>query len=110
ALSISSVKIVAGVIREMNFMRRNLGQIIVASAIIEDSVGWVIIAITLGIAQKGAVDAISLLKTIGGVVIFLTVSFTVGQYLVFRVIRWVNDSFRSEFAVVTAILVIMGGM
>ena len=110
ALSISSVKIVAGVIREMDFMRRDLGQVIVASAIVEDSVGWVIIAITLGIAQKGAVDAISLLKTIGGVAIFLTISFTVGQYVVFRVIRWVNDSFRSEFAVVTAILVIMGGM
>jgi Kef-type K+ transport system membrane component KefB len=34
ALSISSVKIVAMVVREMNFMRRNLGQIIVASAIL----------------------------------------------------------------------------
>jgi len=110
ALSISSVKIVAGVIREMDFMRRDLGQVIVASAIVEDSVGWVLIAITLGIAQTGAVDAISLLKTIGGVAIFLIISFTVGQYVVFRIIRWVTDSFRSEFAVVTAILVIMGGM
>ena len=33
ALSVSSVKIVAMVVREMNFMRRNLGQIIVSSAI-----------------------------------------------------------------------------
>ena len=32
ALSISSVKIVAVVVREMNFMRRNVGQIIVATA------------------------------------------------------------------------------
>src|SRR5215469_11329217 len=38
ALSISSVKIVAMVIREMNFMRRDLGQIIVASAILEDTI------------------------------------------------------------------------
>src|SRR6202012_5284287 len=35
ALSISSIKIVAMVIREMNFMRRNLGQVIVATAIME---------------------------------------------------------------------------
>jgi len=41
ALSIASIKIVAMVIREMNFMRRNLGQIIVASAIIDDSIGWI---------------------------------------------------------------------
>jgi Kef-type K+ transport system membrane component KefB/nucleotide-binding universal stress UspA family protein len=110
ALSISSIKIVAAVMREMNFMRRNLGQAIVASAIIEDSVGWVIIAITFGIAQSGGVQGLSLLKTIGGVALFLILSFTIGQFLVFRTIRWVNDNFRSEFAVVTAILVIMGVM
>jgi Kef-type K+ transport system membrane component KefB len=34
ALSISSIKIVAVVVREMNFMRRDIGQIIVASAIL----------------------------------------------------------------------------
>ncbi|HEX4178168.1 MAG TPA: cation:proton antiporter, partial [Rhizomicrobium sp.] len=50
ALSISSIKIVAMVVREMHFMRRNLGQIIVATAIMEDTAGWVIIAITFGIA------------------------------------------------------------
>jgi Kef-type K+ transport system membrane component KefB len=39
ALSISSIKIVAAVVREMGFTRRNLGQIIVASAICEESAG-----------------------------------------------------------------------
>src|SRR4029077_12555833 len=52
ALSISSVKIVALVVREMNFMRRDLGQVIIASAIIEDTIGWVIIAVTFGIANN----------------------------------------------------------
>src|SRR3954449_10809854 len=42
ALSISSVKIVAVVVREMNFMRRNVGQIIVATAVIDDTIGWII--------------------------------------------------------------------
>ena len=51
-----------------------------------------------------------LLTTLGGVGAFLVASFTVGQYVVFRIIRWVNDVFRSEFAVITAILVIMGLM
>ncbi|HEX3651352.1 MAG TPA: cation:proton antiporter [Rhizomicrobium sp.] len=110
ALSISSIKIVAAVVREMNFMRRNLGQVIVASAIIEDSVGWVIIAVTFGIAQSGGVQGLSLFKTIGGVAVFLAASFTIGQFLVFRIIRWVNDNFHGEFAVVSAILIIMAAM
>src|SRR6202012_2175509 len=115
ALSISSIKIVAMVVREMNFMRRNLGQIIVATAIMEDTCGWVIIAITFGIAGAGTggsgpegIDWLGLAKTVTGVVLFLVFCFTVGRWLVFSVIRWVNDNFRSEFAVVTAILVIMG--
>ena len=37
ALSISSLKIVATVVREMNFMRRNVGQLLVASAVIDDT-------------------------------------------------------------------------
>ena len=37
-------------------------------------------------------------------------SLTIGRRLVSRAIRWVNDTFVSEFAVITAILVIMGAM
>jgi Kef-type K+ transport system membrane component KefB len=110
ALAISSVKIVAMVVREMNFMRRNLGQVIVASAIIEDTVGWVIIAITFGIAGSERLDLISIAKTVAGVSLFLVFSFTLGRRMVFAIIRFANDNFRSEFPVITAILVVMGAM
>ena len=53
ALSIASVKIVAMVVREMNFMRRTVGQVILASAIIDDTVGWIIIAIIFSLALQG---------------------------------------------------------
>jgi Kef-type K+ transport system membrane component KefB/nucleotide-binding universal stress UspA family protein len=107
ALSISSIKIVAMVVREMNFMRRNLGQIIVASAIMEDTTGWIIIAITLGIAGAGGFSLLSLGKTVIGTGLFLVLSYTIGRRLVFWLIRWVNDTFVSEYAVVTAILLVM---
>jgi Kef-type K+ transport system membrane component KefB/nucleotide-binding universal stress UspA family protein len=114
ALSISSIKIVAMVVREMNFMRRNLGQIIVTTAIMEDTVGWVIIAITFGIAGAGGnaastgLDWLEIGKTVGGVMLFLVFCFTAGRWLVFTAIRWANDNFRSDFPVITVILVIMG--
>ncbi|KUM25097.1 potassium transporter [Mesorhizobium loti] len=110
ALSISSVKIVAMVVREMNFMRRDLGQIIVSSAIIEDTIGWVIIAITIGIATRGRIEVGSLAFTLAGVTAFMAFSFTLGRRIVFDAIRWTNDTFRSEYAVVTVILAIMGAM
>jgi Kef-type K+ transport system membrane component KefB/nucleotide-binding universal stress UspA family protein len=110
ALSISSIKIVAAIVREMNFTRRNLGQIIVASAICEDSIGWVIVAITFSLAQAGTIDLISVTKSLVGTALFLILSFTIGRRLVFFLIRWTNDNFESDFPVITAILVVMGLM
>ena len=66
ALSIASVKIVAMVVREMNFMRRVVGQVILASAIIDDSVGWIIVSIIFSLALHGAVDAWSLAQSVIG--------------------------------------------
>jgi Kef-type K+ transport system membrane component KefB/nucleotide-binding universal stress UspA family protein len=110
ALSIASVKIVAMVVREMNFLRRTVGQVILASAIIDDSVGWIIVSIIFSIAQHGAVEWGSLAWSVSGTFVFMVVSFTFGRRAVFFAIRWVNDTFMSEFAVVTAILIIMGIM
>src|SRR6516225_3061590 len=62
ALSVASVKIVAMVVREMNFMRRKIGMTLVASAIIDDTVGWTIIAITSSLALHGALDAATLVQ------------------------------------------------
>jgi len=110
ALSISSVKIVAVIVREMGFLRRNLGQVIISSAIIEDTIGWLIIAITFGIATEGGMKLLPLAGTVLGVAAFMAFSFTIGRRLVFTAIRWTNDHVRSEYAVVTVILVIMGLM
>jgi Kef-type K+ transport system membrane component KefB/nucleotide-binding universal stress UspA family protein len=110
ALSISSVKIVAMVVREMNFMRRDLGQIIVASAILEDTIGWVIIAVAFGLASAGTVDLWSLGRAVLGTAAFMAASLTIGRRIVFNLIRWTNDNFKSEFPVITIILVIMIAM
>ncbi len=110
ALSIASVKIVAMVVREMNFMRRVVGQVILASAIIDDSVGWIIVSIIFSLALHGAVDAMSLAQSVVGTFVFMVLSLTIGRRIVFFIIRWVNDTFVSEYAVITAILAIMAGM
>ncbi len=107
ALSISSVKIVAMVIMEVDFMRRNIGQLILASAIIDDTVGWIILAMISGIAAEGTLNVKGVSFTVGGTLIFLALSFTLGKRMVAHVIRWTNDNLRIEFAVLSAILVLM---
>ena len=110
ALSISSVKIVAMVVREVGFLRRTVGQVIVAAAIIDDTIGWIIMSVIFGLALHGGVDLRSLAQSVVGTALFLVLSFTIGRRLVFRVIRWANDRFVSEVPVITAILVVTGLM
>jgi len=110
ALSISSVKIVAMVVREMNFMRRDLGQIIVASAILEDTIGWIIIAVAFGLASAGSIDVWSVGRAVLGTALFMAASLTIGRRMVFNLIRWANDNFQSEFPVITTILIVMIAM
>jgi Kef-type K+ transport system membrane component KefB/nucleotide-binding universal stress UspA family protein len=110
ALSISSIKIVAVVVREMDFMRRNVGQIIVASAIIDDTIGWIIIAVIFSLASRGSIDLASVGKAVLGTAVFLVFSFTIGRRLVFRLIRFANDNLVSSSPVVTVILLLMSAM
>ncbi len=110
ALSISSVKIVAVVVREMNFMRRNVGQIIVATAVIDDTIGWIIIAVIFSLASQGTLDIASVAKAVLGTLAFFVISLTIGRRLVFQLIRWANDSLVSTAPVITVILLLMGTM
>jgi Kef-type K+ transport system membrane component KefB/nucleotide-binding universal stress UspA family protein len=106
ALSISSIKIVAAVIMEVDFMRRNIGQLILASAIIDDTVGWIIVAVISGIAAAGTINLRGVSFTIAGTIIFLALSLTFGRTLITHVIRWTNDISQIDFAVLTVILIV----
>jgi nucleotide-binding universal stress UspA family protein len=91
-------------------MRRDIGQIIVASAILEDTIGWVVVAIAFGLASAGTIDIWSVGRSILETALFLGASLTIGRRIVFLLIRFANDNFRSDFSVVTTILVIMVAM
>jgi Kef-type K+ transport system membrane component KefB/nucleotide-binding universal stress UspA family protein len=110
ALSISSVKIVALVVRDLGFLRRTVGQVIIASSILDDTIGWLIVSVTFGLALHGAVDVAAVTRTVLGTIVFLLLSFTVGRRLVDQLIRWSSDHLTSELATVTTLLVIATGL
>jgi Kef-type K+ transport system membrane component KefB/nucleotide-binding universal stress UspA family protein len=107
ALSISSVKIVGMVLMEIGAIRRDLGQLILATAILDDSLAWIIIAIISGIAAYGAVNFEHVGMSIGLTALFLAASLTAGRRAVARIIVWCNDNLATEVPVISAILLIM---
>ena len=110
ALSISSVKIVALVVRELGFLRRTVGQVIVAASIIDDTIGWIIMSVTFGLALHGGIDFMSVTRSLVGTALFLVISFTFGRRIVFFLIRWANDRFVSELAAISMIIIVTGLM
>ena len=110
ALSISSVKIVAMTLMEIGVIRRDIGQLILSTAILDDTLAWIIIAVIAGIAVHGTVDLATVGASIAGTALFLAASLTVGRRLVAWLIVWVNDHMTIEVPVITAILVVMLSM
>jgi Kef-type K+ transport system membrane component KefB/nucleotide-binding universal stress UspA family protein len=108
ALSISSVKIVALVVRDLGFLRRTIGQVILAAAILDDTIGWIVISVIFGLALHGAIDFWGVLHSVLGAGLFLALSLTFGRRVVFSVLRWSNDTLNSEMANITTIVVITG--
>ena len=108
ALSISSVKIVALVVRDLGFLRRTVGQVILAAAVLDDTIGWIVVSVIFGLALHGAIDFAGIAHSVLGTTLFLALSLTVGRRLVFSVLRWSNDVLASEMANITTIVVIAG--
>lgn len=110
ALSISSVKIVAMVLMEVGFIRRDLGQLILGTAILDDSLAWIIVSVIAGMAARNAIDLPQIGLSVAAALAFLAFSLTLGRRLVAALIRWSNDSLAIEFPVITAVLVVTFAM
>jgi Kef-type K+ transport system membrane component KefB len=78
-----------------------------ASAIIDDTIGWIIVAVISGIAAKGIFNLRGVGFTVGGTLLFLALSFTFGRAMMAHIIRWTNDNLRLEFSVLSVVLILM---
>jgi Kef-type K+ transport system membrane component KefB/nucleotide-binding universal stress UspA family protein len=87
ALSISSLPVVAKILLDMNLMRRNVGQVIVAAGMANDLVGWILLGLLAGIVTGGGFDLVGLLTTVGSLAAFLAFALTVGQRFVDAALR-----------------------
>lgn len=95
AMSISAIPVIAKVLMDMNLMRRDIGQTIIAAGMSDDTVGWILLSIVAGLAGTGVITGESVFRAVGSVVLFLLVSFTVGRWLVKRLLDLVQDEVRA---------------
>lgn len=106
AMSISAIPVIAKVLMDMNLMRRDVGQTILAAGMTDDSIGWMLLSIVAGLAAGDAVTAGTFLGAVGSVLAFMLLSFTVGRWLVKWSLDRVQDGVRAKDRLLTLVVVL----
>lgn len=78
AMSITAVPVIAKVLFDLQLIRRDVGQLILASAMTDDTVGWILLSVVAGLASRGSVDLPSIGITVAVAVVFLVFALTIG--------------------------------
>jgi Kef-type K+ transport system membrane component KefB/nucleotide-binding universal stress UspA family protein len=106
ALSISAIPVIAKVLMDLDLMRRDIGQIIIAAGMSDDTNGWILLSIVAGLASGQAITAGSVLQIVGSVLAFMILSFTLGRWLVKKTLDFVQDEVISRDRLLTIVLVL----
>ena len=98
AMSISAVPVIAKILMDMDLMQRDLGMLILAAGILDDTIGWLMLSVVAGLAAHGTIDVKSIGTILLAVSIFIAFCYLVGATLVLRIMRWVDDRALAEHA------------
>lgn len=104
AMSISAIPVIAKVLIDLNLMRRDLGQTILAAGMVDDTMAWVLLSVTLGLASGDAITVGTVFYAIAKIAAFMVLSFTVGKGLVKKGLRFVQNHSKSEYGVLTFVV------
>lgn len=106
ALSISSLPVIAKILDELGFMRRNFGQVTVAVGMVNDLVGWLGLGVVAAIGGARALDAGSIAIPIVAIVVVMALAALVGQRGVDVLLRRVRRTGGNETDAVSAVVLV----
>jgi Kef-type K+ transport system membrane component KefB len=112
ALSLSALPVIAKILTDLDLMRRNVAQVLIAAAMVDDVAGWIMLGLVAGLAQSGAIDVARLLFTVGGLVAFVVFAFALGQRAIDALLRAVRarPSDTAETLTVALVVALIGGV
>lgn len=110
ALSVAALPVVAKILQDLGYLRRNFGQVTLAAGMTMDAVGWLVLAALSGIALDGF-QPDRLAVSFIGLILFLILGFTVIRWILDRLFRYVMARGSSVTAAISITLVaaLMGG-
>ncbi|MEB3316330.1 MAG: cation:proton antiporter [Candidatus Melainabacteria bacterium] len=106
AMSISAIPVIAKVLIDLKLIRRNIGQIIIASGMIDDAVGWTLLSVVVGMVAANGFTWINLFSSVSKVLLFIVLSFTVGFYIVKKSLSFIQDKYNDNDKILSLVLVL----
>ncbi len=89
SMSITALPVIARILMDMNLFRSKMGMLIIASAMINDLLGWLIFSVILSMMGKGEGE-MSLWGTIALTLGFTALMLTFGKAMLDKVLPWAN--------------------
>jgi Kef-type K+ transport system membrane component KefB len=89
AMAISALPVIVRILMDLNLFKSRIGLLVVASAMVDDVIGWLIFSVLLSMIGKGGAKMPfinTLLLTVG----FAALMLTVGRALLNRLLPWMN--------------------
>lgn len=88
AMSITALPVVVRILMDTDMFKSKIGMLIVASAMVNDIIGWLIFSVILSFMGKGS--NLSLVQTVGITLVFTFFMLTVGKAIINRILPWIN--------------------
>ncbi len=111
ALGISSLPVVAKVLRELQLAKAGVGQVMLAAGMVNDVIGWALLGVVAGVVSASGSPLIGLATALIGSVAVIVGGLTVGQRAVDWLLRLVRrrDDDRGSLLGVSTILIVAAG-
>jgi Kef-type K+ transport system membrane component KefB/mannitol/fructose-specific phosphotransferase system IIA component (Ntr-type) len=90
AISISALPVIAKTLMDLDLYRSDLGMVVVSAAIFNDLIGWLAFAILLGMMDGSGGTGRDIVTTIVLALAFAAVIFTIGRWLIHRMLPFVQ--------------------
>jgi len=109
SMSICAVPVIAKVLMDLKLIRRDIGQLILASAMTDDTVGWIMLSVVAGLATAGEIDPLSIAEAVGGALLFLGLMLTIGVPVFSKIISGVDKRIGGANAQMSLIIALAFG-
>lgn len=89
AMAISALPVIVRILMDLNMFKTRMGMLVVASAMVDDVIGWMVFSIILGMIGKGS--GMPIWHTAVLTLTFTVGMLTLGRGLLNRVLPWANQ-------------------